>query len=271
MKNIFKIFTLFLAGSILLSSCGDDDSAPIEDLQANLGAAATVDVESTVSLDASASVGTIATFDWMVTDPDGAEVTLENESSAMPSFVATKAGDYSIDLTVTSATGLESMVSGSVTVESPTYATSDQMGRPAINTVFNFFGSAEVKNGYNMTLPSEGSANADAFAGILNALQTYIYLDPAQFENILGIGNDALAGVLAVDVLQSNKNSATAYGSLNGRALGDDVVDVTLILAFDDQSAAGADNQVKAGLVSDNVQSNDKSFSNSFPYLADPH
>ena len=160
---------------------------------------------------------------------------------------------------------------GDVQMNTDTYATVDQMGRPAINTVFNFFGSASVKNGYNETLPSNGSMNATAFAGILDALQTYIFLDPDQFENILGIGNDALAGVLAVDVLQSDKNSASAYGSLNGRALSDDVVDVTLILAFSDQSAAGADNQVKDGLVSDNVDANDKSFSNSFPYLASPH
>ncbi|WP_421763913.1 DUF4331 family protein [Ekhidna sp.] len=269
MKNIVKIFTLSIIGGLLLASCGDDDG-PSEELSANIAGNLNVDVESTVNLDASASLGTIITYDWTVTDPDGAAVTLENESSSMPSFVATKAGVYDVDLAVTSALSTATFAT-EVTVTSPTYATSDQMGRPAINTVFNFFGSAEVKNGYNMTLPSEGSANATAFAGILDALQTYIGLDPDQFENILGIGNDALAGVLAVDVLQSNKNSATAYGSLNGRALGDDVVDVTLILAFSDQSAAGANNQVKDGLVSDNVDSNDKSFSNSFPYLADPH
>lgn len=160
---------------------------------------------------------------------------------------------------------------GDIQVELDTYVTVDQMGRPAINTVFNFFGTADVKNAYNNTLPSNGSNNATAFAGILDALQTYIFLDPEQFENILGIDNDALAGVLAVDVLQSDKNAATAYGTLNGRALSDDVIDVTLLLAFSDQSAAGADNQVKAGLISDNVDANDKTFSSSFPYLASPH
>ncbi|WP_436514685.1 DUF4331 family protein [Ekhidna sp. To15] len=160
---------------------------------------------------------------------------------------------------------------GDIQMELDTYATVDQMGRPAINTVFNFFGTADVKNGYNSTLPSNGSANAAAFAGILDALQTYIFLDPEQFENILGIDNDALAGVLAVDVLQSDKNSATAYGALNGRALSDDVIDVTLLLAFADQSDAGADNPVKDGVSSDNVDANDKSFRSSFPYLASPH
>ncbi len=160
---------------------------------------------------------------------------------------------------------------GGMEMESAAYATVDQMGRPGINTVFNFFGTAAVKNGYNTTLPSNGSNNATAFAGILDALQTYIGLDPNEFENILGIGNDALAGVLAVDVLQSDKNAASAYGTLNGRTLSDDVIDVTLILAFGDQSSAGAGNTVKDGLVSDNVDANDKSFSNSFPYLATPH
>lgn len=160
---------------------------------------------------------------------------------------------------------------GGIQVEPDTYATVDQMGRPAINTVFNFFGTANVKNGYNSTLPSNGSANATAFAGILDALQTYIFLDPEQFENILGIDNDALAGVLSVDVLQSDKNAASAYGTLNGRTLSDDVIDVTLLLAFSDQSAAGADNPVKDGVSSDNVDANDKTFGTSFPYLATPH
>lgn len=151
------------------------------------------------------------------------------------------------------------------------YTTVDQMGRPAINTVFNFFGTADVKNAYNLTLPSNGSTNAAAFKGILDALQTYIFLDPAEFENILGIGNEALAGVLAVDALSSDKTSASAYGSLNGRALADDVIDVTLLLAFADQSDAGANNGVKDGVSSDNVDANDKSFSSTFPYLASPH
>ncbi|MEQ9402456.1 MAG: DUF4331 family protein [Cyclobacteriaceae bacterium] len=151
------------------------------------------------------------------------------------------------------------------------YTTVDQMGRPAINTVFNFFGTAEVKNAFNLILPSDGSANATAFKGILDALQTYIFLDPAQFENILGIDNEALAGVLAVDVLTSDKTSSSAYGSLNGRTPADDVIDVTLLLAFADQSTAGESNQVKDGVSSDNVDANDKAFGNTFPYLASPH
>lgn len=160
---------------------------------------------------------------------------------------------------------------GGVVPDPDVYVTVDQMGRPAINTVFNFFGTAEVKNGYNLTLPSSGSSNSAAFKGILDALQTYIFLDPATFENILGIDNTALAGVLAVDVLSSDKTAASSYGTLNGRALADDVIDVTLLLAFADQSEEGADNPVKDGVSSDNVDANDKAFSTTFPYLATPH
>jgi hypothetical protein len=272
MKNIHKIILPFsLALMVMVSSCGKDDSNPvIDNTQANLGADLTVEIESTVSLDASASVGTIVSYEWTVTDPDGNAITLDGGTTATPSFVATKSGDYAVDLTVTTALS-EAMASGKVAVTSPTYATADQMGRPAINTVFNFFGSAEVKNGYNKTLPFAGSSNAAAFKGIFDALQTYIFLDPTEFENILGIDNAALSGVLAVDVLGSDKASASAYGSLNGRALGDDVIDVTLLLAFADQSAAGANNPVKDGVSSDNVSANDKAFSSTFPYLATPH
>jgi hypothetical protein len=158
-------------------------------------------------------------------------------------------------------------------LEPVVYETLDQMGRPAINTVFNFFGSSDVKNSFNSILPSEGKAASSAnFKGILNALQTYIFLEPSTFENILGVGNAALADVLSVDVVTCDlSKSPSSYATLNGRALDDDVIDVTLTLAFADQSEAGADNPVKAGVSTDYVGSNDKSHTNTFPYIATPH
>lgn len=269
MKNIHKLLALATVVAVI-TSCGKDDPILEDDISAIIGADITVDIESSVTLDASASLGNLVSFEWNVMAPDGSMVTLENGTTATPWFIATSAGNYTAEVTVSTALSSSKAMS-TITVESPSYKVADQMGRPAINTVFNFFGDAATKNGYNMTLPSQGSSNAQSFTGILDALQTYIFLDPNEFENILGIGNAALSGVLAVDALGSDKNLATAYGSLNGRALADDVIDVTLILAFDDQSAAGADNQVKAGVSTDNVSVNDKTFSNTFPYLADPH
>ncbi|WP_420316119.1 DUF4331 family protein [Ekhidna sp.] len=159
-------------------------------------------------------------------------------------------------------------------IEEPkVYHTVDQMGRPAINTVFNFFGNSDVKNGFNEILPSEGkSKNSNHFKGILDALQTYIFLDPNSYENILGANNQTLAEILAADVLSCDlSKSPSSYGTLNGRTLDDDVIDITLTLAFSDQSSEGADNPVKDGVSTDNVDSNDRTHSNSFPYIASSH
>jgi hypothetical protein len=53
---------------------------------------------------------------------------------------------------------------------------------------------------------------------------------------------------------------------LTGRALNDDVISTELLLIF-----GGPDGSEKPGLSNDNVDSNDKSFLASFPYLATPH
>jgi hypothetical protein len=52
---------------------------------------------------------------------------------------------------------------------------------------------------------------------------------------------------------------------LTGRALADDVIDTELLLIF-----GGPDGTANAGLTKDNVNTNDKPFANSFPYLASP-
>jgi hypothetical protein len=53
---------------------------------------------------------------------------------------------------------------------------------------------------------------------------------------------------------------------LTGRALADDVIDTELLLLFG--GPAGTSNPA---LTKDNVNSNDKAFLNTFPYLATPH
>ena len=272
MKKINSLILGCLALSFVwLTACKEDEGEP-DTVTATIGMNQTVDIEKTVTLDASGSTGsaTDVTYAWTVTDPDGGSVTLSSATAASTTFLALSAGTYDVSLTVTSGTATD-MTTGTVVVVNPTYALADQMGRPAINTVFNVDDKVgDTKNAFNQTLPSTGGS-LSKFTFILDALQTYIFLDPDQFENILGIGNDALAGVLINDVLNSDKNAATAYGTLNGRALGDDVVDVTLILAFSDQSGQGDPASVIPGLITDFVNGNDKEFLTEFPYLATPH
>jgi len=281
-------FILILVTLGLVIGCSDDEEpmAPppmmeIDPPSAEFGMNQTVQIASIVSIDGSASMGAgMLGFDWMVTDPNDDVVMLADETAAMITFDATIEGNYSITLAVTNDGGT-TMQSGTVEVLNPTFTTADQMGRPAINTVFNFFGDADTKNGYNLTTPDGGNASISAFSGILDALQGYIGLDPQSYVNVLGLDNETTASVLTTDVLMSNKNFSTTYGPsdlndlrlgenlLNGRGLNDDVVDVTLILTFaGDLSDLSP---LQSGLIGDNVNGNDRETSDQFPYLASPH
>lgn len=144
---------------------------------------------------------------------------------------------------------------------SGTYAQQDQMGRPAINTVFV---SSANKDAFNTTTPSTmGASFQSAFQMQLLAL------NPQYTTNLLTLNAADFTGVLATDVLGVSTTGTTTFydgtNVLTGRALADDVIDVELILIF-----GGPDATEKPGLTSDNVSSNDKAFLTSFPYLASP-
>ena len=205
---------------------------------------------------------------------------MADASTAAPSFTADRPGVYAVLLTINDGSE-ENTETVLITAEEPEYMIADQMGRPAINTVFNFFDN-DAKDAYNMVLPVDGDTNVMSFTDIFDALQTYIGLDPDTYTNILGLDNATTASVLATDVLGSNITAPTTYGPsdlnnivvgqnvLNGRGLGDDVIDVTLILTFagNDLNNLGG---LQPGLISDNVDANDKAFLNVFPYLAAPN
>jgi hypothetical protein len=142
------------------------------------------------------------------------------------------------------------------------YEQEDQFGRPAINTVFV---SAEEKDDFNMTTPADqGSAFATKFKDKLLAL------NPGYTTNLLGLDATTFTSVLATDVLSVSLDGPTTFydgtNVLTGRKLNDDVITVELILLF-----GGPDATSNPGLTDDNVDSNDKSFLETFPYLASPH
>ncbi|NHN24871.1 DUF4331 domain-containing protein [Flavobacterium jejuense] len=154
----------------------------------------------------------------------------------------------------------------SVSYEQPldfsgTYTQQDQMGRPAINTVFV---SSANKDAFNTTTPS--SMNASFQSAFENQL---LALNPNYTTNLLGLDAPSFTGVLATDVLGVSTTGTTTFydgnNVLTGRALADDVIDVELILIF-----GGPTNADNVGLTSDHVDANDKAFLSSFPYLASP-
>ena len=120
----------------------------------------------------------------------------------------------------------------------------DQMGRPAINTVFN---PSADKNLFNQTPPSvQRTASGGKFrTNVINGLKFFSSLDS---EGAYADAQAAaLADVLIPDVLVYSRTSSLP-APLNGRALADDVIDVELNVTtggdplglFADRDATGA-------------------------------
>jgi hypothetical protein len=141
------------------------------------------------------------------------------------------------------------------------YDQADQVGRPAINTVFI---PASGKDSFNTTIPSQ---MAGLFTGDMKT--SLLTLNPGYTTNLLGLTPDQFIGVVSTDVLNASTTGITSFYNgtqvLTGRTLSDDVIDVELTLVFGGPS--GGDNP---GLTSDHVNGNDKPFLTSFPYEASP-
>lgn len=144
---------------------------------------------------------------------------------------------------------------------SGTFSQADQMGRPAVNTVFV---PSDRKDDFNTTIPGEMGA---AFSSIFET--TLTTLNPGYTTNALGLDAPSFSSTLATDILTVSTSGVTTFfdgtNVLTGRTLTDDVIDVELLLIF-----GGPDGSANAGLTSDNVGANDKAFESSFPYLATP-
>ena len=140
----------------------------------------------------------------------------------------------------------------------------DQMGRPAINTVFNTSlvdaGAGTTKNQFNTTPPSQ---QRTAFGGKFrtNVITTLMNINAA-----LGTGCDDydaataafLADILLPDVITYDISTAANGEALNGRALDDDVIDAELGIT------------TNGCVTSDGVGAHGDYLS-SFPYLGVPH
>ena len=108
------------------------------------------------------------------------------------------------------------------------YDQADQVGRPAINTVFI---PASGKDSFNMTIPTQmpGLFTNDMKTSLLT-------LNPNYTTNLLGLTADQFIGVVSTDVLNAATTGVTSFYNgtqvLTGRTLSDDVIDVELTLVF---------------------------------------
>ena len=154
----------------------------------------------------------------------------------------------------------------------------DQMGRPAINTVFN--STAADKEQFNVT-PPDAQATVDGgkfranTSAVLQALSGATDAEGAYTADQAGV----LASVLIPDVITYDTATA-AVGPLNGRGLADDVIDVELSITtggdplnlFGADGATGLqpDRDAVGGVPSDCVGPH-ADYLADWPYLGRPH
>jgi hypothetical protein len=140
----------------------------------------------------------------------------------------------------------------------------DQMGRPAINTVFN--GTAAQKEAFNTTAPS---AQATAMGGVFHSNVASVLLAFSALDSELAYSSaqaNGLADVLIPDAL--TYTVGTNVGLLDGRSLTRDVIDDELNIVtggypFPGRNAIGAIPGDAVGPHGDYLPS--------FPYLGQPH
>jgi len=136
----------------------------------------------------------------------------------------------------------------------------DQMGRPAINTVFNHGGD---KNTFNATQPADQRAISSTEAPtkgqtLLTVFQQELQALSADSPKGQYTADQALAiaQILLPDILTYDYSSTAGY--LNGRRLQDDVIDISL-------------NLVTNGKVTGDGAGPHTDYLADFPYLGKPH
>ena len=143
----------------------------------------------------------------------------------------------------------------------------DQMGRPAINTVFNTAlvdpNAGQTKNRFNKTAPAnqrtayDGLFRKNIVATLTNINQVLGTDDAFGCSDYDTATAQNLADILLPDVITYD-TSTRAQGPLNGRALADDVIDAELGITTN-------------GCVTSDAVGPHGDYLSTFPYLGVPH
>ena len=136
----------------------------------------------------------------------------------------------------------------------------DQMGRPAINTVFN---SGADKNEFNATPPSQQSAKFGKNVSAVLATFSGLDKEGAYAADL----NATLTGVLIPDMLTFD-TATKAAGPLNGRALANDVIDAELNIVTGGYQVPGRD---AVGAIASDCVAAHTDYQAAFPFLGKSH
>jgi hypothetical protein len=182
----------------------------------------------------------------------------------MTNFKITKTSLLVLPILAVMAAFILNGCNSTTTTQTPstrTYNQVDQVGRPAINTVFVGASDSTQKDLFNHTVPSQMQAT---FLATFTARLLQLY--PGYTTNALGLNAAAFCGVLVNDVLTVSTVGSTHFGTLTGRTLDDNVIKTELTLIF-----GGPNGTQNPCLTDDHVDANDVPFLPTFPFMANPH
>ena len=137
----------------------------------------------------------------------------------------------------------------------------DRMAIPAINTALI---PSASKDAFNQGAPATDTANWNATATTtmdgLRAAVDAAFGAPQDGGPLGDLTSQQVADALIPDIVTVDFANPVAFP--NGRRLQDDVIDAAVGIVLNRGGAAG---------LSDAIDANDKAFSDTFPYLAEPH
>lgn len=179
-------------------------------------------------------------------------------------FAGTNVSYIVIEIPITAVTGESSLDTGTIKAwvsASKGSEQLDRMGIPAINTALI---PSDMKDDFNQGSPAtdvaefQDTARATA-QGLRDAVDAVLDgpVGPQDGGPLGDLTAEQVAGALIPDIVTIDLSQDVVFP--NGRRLEDDVIDVALQLVLN--RTAG---------ITDAIDGNDKSFSGSFPYLAEP-
>ncbi len=209
----------------------------------------------------------LAGFNTFVSGPKAPVKGLRAAGGGDPvdAFAGTNILSIVLELPVTAVTGATNANTGTIKTWVSTTRDGqriDRMAIPAINTALI---PSAMKDSFNQGNPqSDATAFRPAAVTQMNGLRTAVDavfgISAPQNGGPLGsLTSDQVGAALIPDIVTIDFSKAVQFP--NGRRLADDVIDTALGLVLNRGGAAG---------ISDGINGNDKSFSNAFPYLAEP-
>ncbi|MGA2600863.1 MAG: PKD domain-containing protein, partial [Bryobacteraceae bacterium] len=183
---------------------------------ANAGRGQTAGVSGTVTLDGSGSAnpsaaGTLA-YSWeFASRPAGSNARLDNETTAMPSFIVDVPGDYSIVLTVSNGSETDSASVKVSTRNTPPVANAgpNQTAGVGATVIHNGSGSSDVDGDaltYSWTLVTKPAGSTATLSGPNTVSPTFVVDKPGMYVAQLVV-NDGLADSTPSTVTITTQNT----------------------------------------------------------------